>query len=161
MKKLAIIELILLGIIFILGGIFYYPIKAKYDEYKEMLRDISGDNYAEEIKMNIIINNNKYNVKLENNNTVKDLVNLLPLDIEMKYLNSNEKYYYLEKNITSNPTNIKRINKGDIMLYRDNCLVLFYKSFDTTYNYTKIGTLDNTEVLDNLDNNIKVRLERG
>ena len=152
MKKLAIIELILLGIIFILGGIFYYPIKAKYDEYKEMLRDISGDNYAEEIKMNIIINNNKYNVTLENNNTVNDLVNLLPLDIEMKDLNSNE---------TSNPTNIKRINKGDIMLYGDNCLVLFYKSFDTTYNYTKIGTLDNTEVLDNLDNNIKVRLERG
>ena len=161
MKKLAIIELILLGIIFILGGIFYYRIKAKYDEYKEMLRDISGDNYAEEIKMNIIINNNKYNVTLENNNTVNDLVNLLPLDIEMKDLNSNEKYYYLEKNITSNPTNIKRINKGDIMLYGDNCLVLFYKSFDTTYNYTKIGTLDNTEVLDNLDNNIKVRLERG
>ena len=107
------------------------------------------------------INNNKYNVTLENNNTVNDLVNLLPLDIEMKDLNSNEKYYYLEKNITSNPTNIKRINKGDIMLYGDNCLVLFYKSFDTTYNYTKIGTLDNTEVLDNLDNNIKVRLERG
>ena len=48
------------------------------------------------------------------------------------------------------------------MLFGNNCLVVFYKSFNTNYNYTKIGTIDNKEVLDSLDNkSIKVRFERG
>ena len=41
-----------------------------------------------------------------------------------------------------------KINAGDIMLYGNNCLVVFYKSFDTTYSYTKIGHIDNLPNLD-------------
>ena len=29
------------------------------------------------------------------------------------------------------------------MLYGNNCLVLFYKSFSTEYSYTKIGYIEN------------------
>ena len=29
------------------------------------------------------------------------------------------------------------------MLYGNNCLVIYYKSFDTSYSYTKIGHIDN------------------
>ena len=44
------------------------------------------------------------------------------------------------------------------MLFGNNCLVIFYESFDTTYSYTKIGHIDN---LDNLENgNIKVKFEK-
>ena len=35
------------------------------------------------------------------------------------------------------------------MLFGNNCLVIFYESFDTSYSYTKIGHIDN---LDNLGN---------
>ena len=162
MKKLFIIELILIGILLIIGGIYYTQIKDKYNEYRVMIRDISGDNYAEEKKMNIIINDKSYSITLEDNDTVNDLINLLPLDITMDDLNDNEKYYYLDKNISSKPISYTSINKGDIMLFGNNCLVVFYKSFNTNYNYTKIGTINNKEVLDSLDNkSIKVRFERG
>ena len=33
------------------------------------------------------------------------------------------------------------------MLYNDNCIVLFYKSFDTEYSYTKLGHIDNLSEL--------------
>ena len=41
------------------------------------------------------------------------------------------------------PISPEKINVGDVMLYGNNCLVIFYKSFDTSYSYTKIGHIDN------------------
>ena len=37
------------------------------------------------------------------------------------------------------------------MLYGNNCLVVFYKSFETSYSYTKIGHIENFEDLGNND----------
>ena len=76
----------------------------------------------------------------------------------MSELNGNEKYIYLNTTLPTNTSNPKHINSGDVMLYGDNCLVIFYKSFDTSYSYTKIGHIDN---LDNLGNsNILIKFER-
>ena len=108
--------------------------------------------------MKIIINNKEYKINLENNNTVKEFINLLPLELNMNELNGNEKYAYLDNNLTTNSYNIKHINAGDVMLYGNNCLVIFYKSFDTSYSYTKIGHIDNLEDLGN--KNINVKLEK-
>ena len=71
------------------------------------------------------------------------MIEMLPLEITMDELNGNEKYVYLDKSLPTNSTNPKHINKGDIMLFGNDCLVIFYKSFDTTYSYTKIGHIDN------------------
>ncbi len=93
--------------------------------------------------MKIIIDGVKYLVKLEDNETVNGLISLLPLELSMEELNGNEKYVYLDKSLVSNPVYYKRIEAGDVMLYGDDCLVIFYKSFDTSYKYTKIGHIDN------------------
>lgn len=101
-------------------------------------------NYEEVISsMKILINNNQYVIKLENNDTVSKLVSLLPLELTMNELNGNEKYVYLEENLPTNSSNPKHINAGDVVLYGSNCLVIFYKSFDTSYSYTRIGHIDN------------------
>ena len=47
------------------------------------------------------------------------------------------------------------IEAGDIMIFGDNCLVVFYKSFDTTFGYTKIGHIQNIEDLGKNDIVIK------
>ena len=98
-----------------------------------------------EVKSSVIalINDKQYKIVLEDNNTAKFFANMLPKELKMDELNGNEKYIYLDTKLPSNPSNPKRINAGDVMLYGDNCLVIFYKSFDTQYSYTKIGHIDN------------------
>ena len=110
--------------------------------------DINGsDEKMSDIK--VIINDKTYTLKLENNNTVEEFVDLLPQEFTMNELNGNEKYVYMNNSLTTNQYNPKHIEKGDVMLYGDNCLVIFYKSFDTSYSYTKIGHIDNMTNLGN------------
>lgn len=99
----------------------------------------------------VIINDKTYTLKLENNKTVDEFINLLPQEYNMKELNGNEKYVYLDSNLPTNSSIPSQINKGDVMLFGNNCLVIFYESFDTSYSYTKIGHIDN---LDNIGNGI-------
>ncbi len=107
-----------------------------------------NNNKQEEVSvMKAIINNKEYVINLESNETVNSLINLLPMEITMNELNGNEKYIYLDNTLPTNSYNPNRINAGDVMLYGNNCLVIFYKSFNTNYSYTKIGHIDNLEDL--------------
>ena len=94
-------------------------------------------------KIYISIDNEKLEANLENNSTVSALIKILPLEISMNDLNSNEKYAYLDESLPTNTYNPKHIEAGDVMLFGNNCLVVFYESFDTSYSYTKIGHIDN------------------
>lgn len=109
----------------------------------------------------LLIDNKEYSITLEDNETVDALINNMPLNLSMSNLNGNEFYSYLDFILSTNSYNPGKINKGDIYLYGNNCLVIFYESFNTSYSYTKIGKLDDIEVLDNIKskNNIIVSLE--
>ena len=104
-----------------------------------------------------IINGKEYKVDLEDNETANSFVGLLPQELNMRELNGNEKYIYLDTTLPTNSSNPKRINVGDVMLYGDNCLVIFYKSFDTSYSYTKIGHIDNLPNLGNDSISVKFK----
>ena len=108
--------------------------------------------------LSIVINNDNYVLNLESNETVTKLLELLPLEVEMSELNGNEKYIYLDESLPTNSSNPKHINSGDVMLFGDNCLVIFYKSFDTSYSYTKIGHIDNLKDLGS--NSITVKITK-
>lgn len=112
-----------------------------------------------ESKMNfnikVVIDNETYDAKLEDNETAQAFVNMLPQEYNMSELNGNEKYIYLDNTFPTNSYNPKHIEKGDMMLYGNNCLVVFYKSFDTSYSYTKVGHIENLPDLGNEDITIK------
>ena len=112
----------------------------------------SKDTKENEVKVSeikVTIEDKTYTLKLENNNTAEEFANLLPQEFTMSELNGNEKYFYMDKSLNTNSYNPKHINKGDVMLYEKNCLVIFYKSFDTSYSYTKIGHIDDLENIGN------------
>ena len=131
--------------------------KNNINDKQDNKNELSNSN--EVIKtMKAIINEKEYIVNLEDNVTSQSFVNSLPQELDMSELNGNEKYVYLNSSLPTNSYNPQTINAGDVMLYGDNCLVIFYKSFDTSYSYTKIGHIDNLQDLD--DGNITVKFEK-
>ena len=124
---------------------------------KEEKKNIDNIKKVED-SVKIIIDNKEYTITLQDNKTVNEFINMLPLELEMTDLNDNEKYTYLDKELSTNSINPKHINKGDVMLFGNNCLVIFYESFDTSYSYTKIGHIDDLPDLGS--GKIKVRIEK-
>ncbi len=108
--------------------------------------------------LKIIIDNKEYIINLEKNETVNSLINLLPLELNMNELNGNEKYVYLDSSLPTDSYKPDNIEVGDVMLYGNNCLVIFYKSFNTPYSYTKVGHIDNLSDLGS--KNIIVKIEK-
>ena len=140
---------IILGILFVLGAILL--LFFSFEEKEIILRQEENLVESEEGKMeknlSLQVNGKTFKITLEENETTEALTKVLPLKIIMNELNGNEKYYYLDTMLPSNPTRVEKIESGDIMLYGDNCLVLFYEDFKTTYSYTRIGKIENTEGL--------------
>lgn len=94
-------------------------------------------------KIKITVNAQTFTATLFDNPSAKAFMDMLPLTIKMTELNGNEKYYDLPQNIPTNASNPAYIQNGDLMLYGSTTLVIFYKSFPTSYSYTKLGKLDN------------------
>ena len=99
--------------------------------------------FTQQNYMNIKANNKIFKVVFEDNKTVKSLTQKLPITLEMSDLNDNEKYCYLDFTLPTDSKSVKNIKKGDVMLFGNSCLVIFYKSFTTSYSYTKIGHIEN------------------
>lgn len=113
------------------------------------------------MKLKITVNNTTFTATLQNNETAKAFKDLLPLTLNMAELNDNEKLTELPNNLPTNATNPGTIQNGDLMLYGSNTLVLFYKTFSTSYTYTKIGRIDNPDGLENAlgSSNASVKFE--
>lgn len=87
------------------------------------------------------VEGHQFAIDLADNETAAAFAAMLPLHTEMSELNSNEKYVYLDSSLPANASNPGTIEAGDVMLYGDNCLVVFYESHDTSYAYTRIGKI--------------------
>lgn len=94
-------------------------------------------------KISIKIGSGSFTATLSDNPTATTFKALLPMNIHMTELNGNEKYFDLSNDLTANPSKPTSIQNGDLTLYGSNTLVLFYKTFSTSYSYTRIGRIDN------------------
>src|SRR5699024_5905423 len=113
--------------------IFFYNKERFNETTNESVLERKDDNMNDfTSKINLNINGNDFTVTLEDNETSRELVNRLPLSITMNELNVNEKYYYFDDALPSNSKRVGKINKCDVMLYGDDCLVIFYESFTTS-----------------------------
>lgn len=89
----------------------------------------------------LTIGGTNFTAELANNATAQAFNALLPMTLNMTELNGNEKYKYLDTTLPTHAACPGTIRNGDILLYGNNCVVVFYKTFATSYSYTKIGRI--------------------
>jgi hypothetical protein len=89
----------------------------------------------------------RYAVTLEDNPTARAFVQLLPMTLDMSDLNGNEKHIRLPRSLPTNAVQPGTIRVGDVLLYGNDTLVVFYQTFRSTYSYTRIGRIANSDGL--------------
>ena len=102
---------------------------------------------TDSMKVKITIGTNVFTATLYKNESAAAFKEKLPMTINMKELNGNEKYFDLPADLPANASNPGIIQAGDLMLYGSNTLVVFYKTFSTSYNYTKLARIDDPSKL--------------
>ena len=93
------------------------------------------------------IGTTRFAVTLEDNPTARAFAQLLPATFDMTELNGNEKLVRLPRSLPSKPSRPGTIRTGDILLYGDNTVVVFYETFQSSYSYTRIGRVVEAEGL--------------
>ena len=89
----------------------------------------------------VTLNGHEFNIELADNATAQAFASMLPLSGTLSELNGNEKYIRVDQTLPSNPTNPGTIEAGDVMLYQDDCIVVFYETHPSSYTYTRIGKI--------------------
>ena len=87
---------------------------------------------------------NTYTARLEDTPAAQVLADAMPMTLNMDEMNGNEKYFFLSDALPTKAERPGSITAGDLMLYGDNCLVLFYESFQSAYSYTRLGSITDT-----------------
>ena len=113
--------------------------------------------------INVIVGSKTFTATLADSETGEAFAALLPLTITMNELNGNEKYHYLNSSLPTAAYQPRTIHAGDLMLYGNNCVVLFYETFNSSYSYTRIGAIDNPSGLASAlgSGDVSVRFENG
>jgi len=85
-----------------------------------------------------------FTARLEDNETARAFAAMLPLKLDMRDLNENEKVIELSKKLPGGVSNPGTIRPGDLMIWSSRSLVLFYKTFPTSYRYARLGRIEDT-----------------
>jgi hypothetical protein len=93
-------------------------------------------------QMRIKFGSSTFTATLYGNATATAFKGMLPMTIKMSDLNGNEKYSDLSVDLPTSTFNPRKIQRGDLMIYGSNTIVLFYNTFSTSYSYTKLGQIN-------------------
>jgi hypothetical protein len=130
------------------------------DQLKTWLANYGLMNNTNQIRLTV--GSTVFTAELAGNATAEAFGSLLPMTLDMSELNGNEKYHYLSSSLPTDASCPGTIHTGDILLYGNNCVVVFYKTFSTGYSYTRIGKITDPEGLESAlgSGSVSVRFSR-
>ena len=114
-------------------------------DIKNVLLD-NSDTVTEQ-KLRISVGGQHFTATLAYTKAAEEFAAFLPQTLNMSELNGNEKYYYLDESLTTDSKVPDMIHTGDILLFGSSCIVLFYEDFSTSYSYTPIAHIEDTNGL--------------
>ncbi|WP_229659128.1 cyclophilin-like fold protein [Luteimonas terricola] len=101
----------------------------------------------EESSMWMTVGERRFAITLADNEASRAFAAMLPLALDMIDLHGNEKYADLPETLPTQASRPGTIRSGDLMLFGSRTLVVFYRTFDTSYSYTRLGRVDDPEGL--------------
>lgn len=97
---------------------------------------------TEESRMWMTVGDRRFAITLTDDAAARAFAARLPLTLDMRELDGNEKHADLPDTLPANPSRPGTIRNGDLMLYGTNTVVVFYATFTSSYSYTRLGRVD-------------------
>ena len=107
---------------------------------EEVISSSLGEESQKEINMKLYIDEIELEVSWEDNDSVKELKEILPLTINMHEYGGFEQTGSIGQSITRNDKQID-VLPGDIVLYNGNQISVFYST--SSWSYTRLGHINN------------------
>jgi hypothetical protein len=101
----------------------------------------------EESRMWMTVGERRFGITLTQSPAARAMLAQLPLTLNMEDLHSNEKHAQLPKALPTQAAPAGTIRSGDFMLYGSTTLVVFYTGLNSSYEYTRLGRIDNPNAL--------------
>ena len=166
-KKLlwAPISVVVVGVIMIVGSsVLMNSVDDSLNNKPDKIKEETPVQIVEEKKdlvssIKMRIGDKVFLIDVDSGDVAQQFAKSVPLTLEMNELNGNEKYYRgNDKYDDSNASAPGYIELGDLMLYGDDTVVLFYDNFESEYEYTRIGWVnDKSGLVDALgEGNVKI-----
>ncbi len=124
---------------------------------------LNNNNFSEAIhmRMKLTANGKEIIIKLNNNETAKDLAAMLPCELDFSDFGGSEKIAYPTKTLgTFSTASGTQPNAGDLTLYKPwGNLALFYKNYSYSSDLIPLGSIEKgTENISMLDGKVKAEL---
>lgn len=123
------------------------PAKTQQTEAETTCIEVSdiptkGEESMTNRKLTVSVGTRNFSAVLYLSAAAEAFAEMLPMTVEMQAM-AHEKYCDLPHTLPTATEHIGAIEAGDLMLWGDDCLVLFYESFTTSYSYTRLGVVEN------------------
>ena len=114
-------------------------------EHEEILVEDDGM-----MGINISVGGSDFAAKFYDNETSREIINSMPITVEMSDFNGQEKVVTLSQTPPLSPAETpETIHAGELYVWSGNNLVLFYTTFSNTYGgYIPIGYIEDTSNLE-------------
>ena len=97
---------------------------------------------SEESRMWMTIGERRFAITLADTEAARSFAAMLPLTLDMEELNGNEKKQELPRPLPTDASRPGTIRNGDLLLWGSRTVVVFYRTFESPYSYTRLGRVD-------------------
>ena len=84
----------------------------------------------------------RFAITLADTEAARAFTAMLPLTLDMEELNGNEKKKELPSPLPTDASRPGTIRNGDLLLWGSRTVVVFYRTFESPYAYTRLGRVD-------------------
>ncbi|MGY0799419.1 cyclophilin-like fold protein [Lysobacter sp. A286] len=96
----------------------------------------------EESRMWMTVGERRFAITLADGEAARAFAALLPLTLDMREHNGNEKFASLPQALPTNASRPGTTRNGDLMLFGTDTVVVFYLTSNSSYSYTRLGHVD-------------------